>query len=537
MNRKILLAVLTLAFILRFYHLGQNPPSLNWDEVSNAYNAYSILKTSRDEYGNFLPLTNRSFDDYKPLLYMYLNVPSVAVFDLTPFAVRFPSALFGTLTVLLVYFLTKKLFEKSVLPFTINKSPFTVTHLAALLLAVSPWHLQVSRAGFEANVGLFFAVAAFTSFIYAILLSNKNTSLLILSAILFGSSAYTYHSQRIFIPLMFLATILIYRKEIFTISKKYLAVFVTVLILLAVPIVFLMPNEAVSQRFESITLTSYTEDVQKSVDFINEDETVKFPLANLIHNRRVIIGIRYFKNYLANFDPNFLFVKGDDNFRHHIENMGMLYLWQLPLVLIGLYILIKERSKTSAFLIAWLVLSPVAAAPSNASPHALRSLTMIIPFTIFSAAGFTQIYNYLSFKKNFATFSFLIFTFSLFVYLHNYHIHYPRDFASFWQYGYLDAAKKTERLKSQYEKINISADIEQAYIFWLFATKYDPKTYQRSGSNLHFDKYYFKTEAPQNPDELYVAGNLDDSFEKVETIYLPNGQKTIEIGYRTVKPL
>jgi len=113
MTKKIFWTILVLAFILRFYKLGEIPLSLDWDENSNAYNAYSILKTGRDEYGNFLPITNRSFDDYKPPLYMYLNVVTVAIFGLTPFAARLPSAFFGFLTVPAMYFLARKIFEKA----------------------------------------------------------------------------------------------------------------------------------------------------------------------------------------------------------------------------------------------------------------------------------------------------------------------------------------------------------------------------------------------------------------------------------------
>src|SRR3990167_2913092 len=113
LDKKLFWVILILAFILRFYRLGEIPLSLDWDETSNAYNAYSILKTGRDEYGLFLPITNRSFEDYKPPLYMYLNIPTVAVFGLTAFAARLPSAIFGFLTVPIIYFLAKKLFVGS----------------------------------------------------------------------------------------------------------------------------------------------------------------------------------------------------------------------------------------------------------------------------------------------------------------------------------------------------------------------------------------------------------------------------------------
>src|SRR3990167_4151380 len=107
----ILTFVFLLAFFLRFYNLGVNPPSLDWDEASIGYNAYSLLKTGADEYGNKLPLTIRSFGDYKPLVYIYLDVPSVLAFGLNETGVRFPSAVFGFLSVIVIYFLVKEIFR------------------------------------------------------------------------------------------------------------------------------------------------------------------------------------------------------------------------------------------------------------------------------------------------------------------------------------------------------------------------------------------------------------------------------------------
>ena len=83
MRKTLFIAILFLCFTLRFYKITQVPISLNWDEASNAYNAYSILNTAEDEYGNFLPLANRSFDDYKPPAYMYFTVPAVLIFFLS----------------------------------------------------------------------------------------------------------------------------------------------------------------------------------------------------------------------------------------------------------------------------------------------------------------------------------------------------------------------------------------------------------------------------------------------------------------------
>src|SRR3989344_5777104 len=104
MKKLLIVLIVLLAAILRFYQIDSNPPSLYWDEASLGYNAYSILKTARDEHGTFLPLTNfAAFGDYKPPGYIYVTVPAVWIFGLTEFAIRFPSAFFGTLTVLITY--------------------------------------------------------------------------------------------------------------------------------------------------------------------------------------------------------------------------------------------------------------------------------------------------------------------------------------------------------------------------------------------------------------------------------------------------
>jgi len=107
----ILVAVLILAGFLRLYALHLNPPSLNWDEVSHGYNAFSILKTGKDEWGVALPVIFRAFGDYKLPFYIYSVVLSGALFGFNEFAVRLPSALSGISIVILTYFITIELFK------------------------------------------------------------------------------------------------------------------------------------------------------------------------------------------------------------------------------------------------------------------------------------------------------------------------------------------------------------------------------------------------------------------------------------------
>ena len=108
----ILLLITFLGLGLRLFRLADRPLGFTWDEAALGYNAFSLLKTGRDEHGQILPVVFKSFGDYKPGLYIYFTVPSVALLGLNEFAVRLPSALFGTLLIPVIFLLTYKLFKK-----------------------------------------------------------------------------------------------------------------------------------------------------------------------------------------------------------------------------------------------------------------------------------------------------------------------------------------------------------------------------------------------------------------------------------------
>ncbi|MBI3342220.1 glycosyltransferase family 39 protein [Candidatus Curtissbacteria bacterium] len=517
--------IIVLAFALRFYKLGQIPTSLDWDENSNAYNAYSILKTGRDEYGNFLPLTNRSFDDYKPPLYMYLNVMTIPIFGLTPFASRLPSAFLGTATVILAYYLAKFLFRNQKI---INVE--LASQISMLLLATSPWHAHFSRVGFEANVGLFCAVSAITTFLYGL----KKRKLLPLSALLFAISAYSYHSVRIYLPLLFLATIYVYRNEIKTLSKKIILSFLIIASIFTLPVLVFTPRDAITERFNAATSELRREEAEKAIKYIKQDQKEHIPFASIIDNRRLFTFSTILDNYLWHFDLNYLFIKGDDNFRHHIEGQGMLYLWQLPFILMGIFQLIKNRSRETTLILLWLLIAPIAAAPARPAPHAIRSEAMVIPFILITAFTICQLVAKKGMiAKMLLASTILAASFSFIVYLHDYFIHYPLEQSAPWQYGYNTAAEETDKLKTHYEKIKVDGALEQAYIFWLFSTKFDPSVYQKNGSRNGFDKYVFNSPAPTSPSELYVstAGKFPENFIILKTINYPNGEAAIKIGY------
>ncbi|OGE13285.1 hypothetical protein A3G14_05385 [Candidatus Curtissbacteria bacterium RIFCSPLOWO2_12_FULL_38_9] len=506
--------IIVLAFILRFYKLGEIPFSLNWDEVSNAYNAYSILNTGRDEYGSFLPLANRSFDDYKPPLYMYLNILTVGAFGLTAFAARLPSAFFGFLSVPLIYFLTKLIFEKS-------EKRKLIALLSMFLFSTLFWHLQFSRMGLEANIGLFATLASMIFFLYGL----KKYIFLLPSAISFSIALYSYHAQRFFLPLFLMILVLIFRQRLVNIPKKYTVSF-TLLVLLAILSLFIfLPQKAILSRLQSSSFKAEENQIER-----NSNNFVSNEYSNKVS--------KYLENYFSHFSPNYLFIKGDDNLRHHTENSGMLPLFYLPISLIGLYFVLKTMDKRKSLLIIWLTIAPLPAAVGFPAPHAIRSGLMMIPLIIVSAIGLYRIFSRAPWAK-IATLvigGWLAISFG--IYLHNYYTHYAIHSAKDWQYGYKEASIESEKLKNDFDKISVSEDFEQAHIFWLFYTKYDPASYQKFGNRGQFDKFNFgqkkfDVEISKNDKELFVsfAQTFPRDFKVLKTIYYPDNSEAIKVGH------
>ncbi|MCX6816757.1 MAG: glycosyltransferase family 39 protein [Candidatus Beckwithbacteria bacterium] len=447
---KQIVAVLILAAILRFYHLGSNPPSPYWEEAAIGYDAYSVLKTGKDFHGNAWPLVAfESFGDYKPSLYFYATVPSIAVFGLNTFAVRFPSALFGTLTVLLVYFLVKDR---------------RVGLLVALLLAVSPWHLQFSRAGFEANLGLFLVVLGVW-----LLLKNK----ILAGAISFAACLYSYHADRIFVPLLLIVLFFIFRQ------KKVFFTGVLV-ILLALPLAVKLNSPQIRQRFNETSAFSTLEPIIKSNQLIAADGGGLLP--RIIHHRYWQYGRIFLTNYFSHFNFNYLFISGDANPRHSIQTVGGLYLIQLPFLLYGVLLSLKKRTTEDLVLLSWLFLAPVPAALTLAAPHALRSLALLVPLTIFTARGLINSRKLLIYG------AILILILETGRYLKAYYQIYPRQWAGEWQYGYQEMVGYVADNEGKYDHIYITRSLGRPSIYYWFYTKTDPQLVQAANTKVKKDQ-------------------------------------------------
>ena len=525
-----LFIIVTIAVGLRFYQLGSVPASPDWDEAALGYNAYSILKTGRDEYGNFLPLSIRSYDDYKPPLYVYLTVPSVALFGLSVWSTRLPSAVMGVLAVVGVYFFVREL---------LRQKNDTIPLLSSFLLAISPWSIQFSRIAFEANSGVTINIWAVTAFLAGL----KRRIFLPISALLFALGLYAYHSERVFLPLLLLMLIVVYHRELFVRKyKKMLILSAIIGILVAAPLIPVAFNQTALLRLRGTSsFTDQTDLLARDITKLKRDQTAGDRLGQLLDNRRIVFVKTVVMGYLSHFSLKWLFLTGD-NQRHHAPDMGLLYLWEMPFLLYGIYRVLKYRKgPVSTILVGWLLISPFAASVTTGLPHAVRTLVFLPVFQIITAIGIVESKRFLRNAGMAVVILFAVFNFVY--YLDMYFVQMNPEVSQYWQYGYKDAVAITEKIKSKYQKIVVSTTLEQSYMFFLFYTKYDPAKYlaaggTKSGSfdevNNHFEKYEFRKidwiHERRDGTVLYVGDPKDMPHGNVMNIKFLDGTPAIEIA-------
>lgn len=536
----ILFLIVIIAFILRFYQLGSIAPSLTWDEVAWGYNAYSLGIDGKDEFGRFLPYDYlESFGDFKPPMYAYLDILPVKLFGLNEFAVRFPSALFGIFTVLASYFLTKRIFYSS---------SFAKRYglLTAFLLAISPWHIMLSRAAFEANVATFFLITGVWLFLEAI---QKRSWLLILSAISFVASIYTFNTARIVGPILVLSLSIIYWKQLFRLKKFVSIASITGLLLVLPTVTFLLSPQA-SLRFKEVNIFSDLSIILQTNQEVANDHFA--PFSKILHNRRLVFGVEYLKHYFDNLSPMFLFVKGDGNPKFSTQALGQMYVFELPFLILGILFLVRNREKNWFLIPLWLLIGIIPAATARETPHALRIETTLPMFQIIVAYGLVQALHHVKPNivrfplKNFLVgFTVLVAAFNFVYFLEEYFVHYSKSYSREWQYGYKDAIAYINQNEYRYNKIYLTKELGRPYIYTLFYKKYDPALFRKEAivqrdpfgfvTVTSFNKYYFDKDELKKTGEkniLFIDSPVDvpKNSKIKKTFYLLDGTPSM-VGY------
>ena len=470
--------ILLLGIFLRLFYLGSIPAGFTPDEASQGYTAYSLLKTGRDEWGLSWPITSfRAFADYRAPLQTYLIIPSVAIFGLNEFAVRLPSAIFGILSILAVYLLANLLFDKKT---KLGPIEISLGHVAAFLMAISPWSIQFSRTALEANFASFIFPLGLYLFLRGI---NDSPKLLYLSAVVFGIDLYSYLAAKLFVPLFILGVVFLNWKKIWTTDRlKRFSIFIIIIGIFAGPIYLDALFGPGNVRGKDLIITNFSlENLEgiKNEQYLSPLNSVSPALTRLFSNKYTFTLRQFVTNYVSYLSPTFLFTEGGRETTYSVfPGFGLLYLWMFPVAIYSLYLIFYKKEKALFIITIWLLLGIIPAAITKEGYRPNRAGSLIGIWEIITAVGLVEILNSSWFKKiKGAYILWTIILISLLSYLNLYFFTSRIIYPDAMSYGYRELMSKVIPRESRYQKIIFDKG-SQSQVFVAFYKQMDPNRYQ-----------------------------------------------------------
>jgi len=470
MNKLLLPAVLILAGLLRIVGLDTLPPGFTPDEAAFAYNAWSLEQTGRDEWGMpawELPVKNlRSFGDYKLPLYAFLTVPSVKILGLTHTAARLPNALLGTAAVVMIYLLTRRLFP--------NRPRAAL--LAALVLAISPWHIGLSRGAFEANLVTFFLPAGIYSFL---------AGLPVASAFLLAANFYSYHSAR-YLTVFLLGVLWVYSRRRFgTWFHRTTLVTLVVWALLALPgLAGMVTGNA---RVADVAIFSPTDNWEVVSDrrFTARLNGLPDSVARIFSNKVVFVAQVFADNYLSYFTWPFLFTRGAGEGTYGLlPGRPLFSLMFLPLLGVFVWSLIRRPRISALLLVVMLLAAPLPAALTKGPGFAANRAAAMIPFlAVMIGVGWDQLLELLRrWGKSAALLTGVVAIVSVLFFLENYIYHAPKEIGRAMLFGRREALARFLPIAEEFDQVIISRSLSEPHMYLAFYDQIPPAEYQKESA-------------------------------------------------------
>lgn len=507
-KKTLLIGIILFASWLRLWNLSSVPSSLFGDELDVGYQAYSIVKTGNDYYGNRMPLHFHSLAEYRTPLYLYSAVPTVWLFGVSPLGVRLPAALFGIATIPVMYLLSFELAKRLT-----NKRHTEIALLASLALAISPWHIQYSRAAFEVTEVLFFLVLG----LWAFFKSFVSPKYIVLFAISLSTMTWIYSTAKLYVPIMLVVLAVMYAKELLKFPRKLIIATLVTFALLCAPMYIDSFFGEGGARFGYISVFSDpTTEPEIGTARLNDarvrGESGEGLSPNLmdrvIHNKFVYWGESILNHYYQSFSTDFLFVSGDPNLRHSIKNMGQLYKIDAIGLLAGIVLLfgIGKNAKTKLLVAALFLVGAIPASLTrDGGDHATRLFLTVPAYMFVIAYGLALGYDRMS-KRVKAPVVFgmaTLYVLSFFMYQHLFWIHNPWESERWWHAGFQGAISEVKKREADFDRVVISTANEPPWVFFAAWYEYPPQEWQENfptehkkvlpgfGEVSYINKFYF----------------------------------------------
>lgn len=347
--------ILAIGIFARAFLFGDVPGDINQDEAFAGYNAFTLMHHAADSYGYRLPVYLTAWGSGMNALESYLMIPFVAIFGLKVWVIRLPMLLVGILSLVAVYHLVRR--------FSSGKLALA----AMFLVAISPWHVMLSRWALESNLAPGFVLFGVFFFVKGL----EKPKLLVASALCFGLSLYAYATVWSVVPFIVIACVAYALWARSLRHTRYVWISLGVLVALACPLVlFLLVNKGVMHEiklpFFSIPKLVYFRDSE--ISFVQIPRNF-FNLVNILRNQ---------SDYLP-----------WNSFGRH----GLFYPATLAFFFVGLCVFIwnavqdirKRRLGLYTFVLVWLLAGFAIGVLINVNVNRVNLL--FLPLLIISAFG------------------------------------------------------------------------------------------------------------------------------------------------------
>lgn len=394
-GKEIIIFLFAAIILLIFfsYRLTQIPKGTTVDESAFGYNGILLERTLHDENGRKLPVFVLSLDgkDWRQPVTQYSTALIFKFFGASLFNLRMTAVITAVAAIFLIYFLGRHLLG--------NVGAIA----AAVFLATTPIIMIQSHLALDNITPVPFVILWLLG-LYLFGKTKKNYWL-ILSAVSLGISYYTYKAMRIFVPVWTILS-LIYLSESFLrkISKQSLKNIVKPVLFFSLSI---LPFFAIIPYLEFLyagaVLNNTNPDINNIYGFISF--------------------------YLSNFDPSFLFVKGDDLLFHSTGRHGMYLLMSLPFFILGL-VSSWKKSTFWKLIIAAFFLGPLMFGYIGQVHRASRLLALVPLYSLIAAGGLTYLWQ----KRSKVILGILVLFFAVnyFDFIHYYFGSYATDTANLY---------------------------------------------------------------------------------------------------------
>ena len=326
-DKTIIIGIMSIAVLSRVIAIRTFPGGVHADEAFSGYEAWSLLNYGVDSWGYHNPVYLTVWGGGMSVLNSYLMLPFIKLFGLNTLTVRIPQMLLGILSVYVLYCLLMRTYSTK------------TALLGSFLLAVSPWHIMVSRYGMDANLAPAFVLLG----IYFLVVGLEQSRYFVISAMFWGLGLYAYAAVWIFVP-VFLAVSIVYCVYVRSIKLSLQTVLSAVVLLaMALPLlIFVAVNLGIVPEIKSAVIS-----VPKLIEFRGDELELRDLPSNLILALKIFI-----KQY-------------DYNIWNTIPYFGLYYLFSTPFVIIGAAVSAKNAVRAlkrrefsfDVLLMIWIIIA------------------------------------------------------------------------------------------------------------------------------------------------------------------------------------